>query len=203
MQAESSRFVTVKLKDLRPTQITVGLIAVEARVRRWGAMGRRERQAHLENRWFPAAYGPDDAYYITDHHHHGVALHRCGIKKVQVIVLKDLSVLEEKPFWMAMDHHNWVHPYNAKGHRDDFSDIPKKLTQLVDDPYRSPADHVQKLGGYAKTDLPYEDFLWADYFRHRVELGKNGSGWDNAAAAALALARDIDAKCLPGWCGAQ
>jgi len=203
MQADSSQFVTVKLKDLRPTQITVGLIAVEAMVRRWEAMSRRRRKAHLDDRWFPAAKGPDDAYYITDHHHHGVALHRCGVRKVRIIMLKDLSELESKPFWMAMDHYNWVHPYNAKGHRDDFSRIPKKLTQLKDDPYRSLADHVQKLGGYAATDVPYEEFLWADYFRERIDIGKDGAGWDNAVATALALAKDIKGKCLPGWCGPQ
>jgi len=29
------------------------------------------------------------------------------------------------------------------------------------------------------------------------------AGWENATAAALALARKPEARCLPGWCGAH
>jgi len=202
MQANSSRLVTAKIKQLRPTQITVGLIAVKAKAAKWKTLSPKKRKQHLEARWFPAVKGPDDSYYITDHHHTGLALLRSGVKKAQLVVLKDLSALDPKGFWMAMDHHNWVHPYNAKGERDDFSAIPEGLEQLDDDPYRSLADQVQKLGGYADSSLPYAEFLWADYFRERIKLHSSIEGWDNTLATALALATDTDAQCLPGWCGA-
>jgi hypothetical protein len=201
MQADSTHLVTVKIKHLRPTQITVGMIAVKAKAAKWEMLSSRKRKEHLQDTWFPAIKGPDDAYYITDHHHTGLALLRSGVKKGQVIVLKDLSSLKPGAFWMAMDHHNWVHPYNAKGKRDDFSAIPERLEQLDDDPYRSLADQVQKLGGYAETSLPYAEFLWADYFREHVRLQTSIEGWDNTLATALALAKDTHAQCLPGWCG--
>ena len=169
----------------------------------WKQLPSKKRADHLASHWFPAVKGPDDGWYITDRHHAGLALLHAGVKKAQVIVLKDLSELEPSAFWMAMDHHNWVHPYNAKGKRDDFSAIPDKLEDLQDDPYRSLADHVQKLGGYADSDLPYADFLWADYFRDRLEIKTTKAAWENATAAALALAQDDSARCLPGWCGAH
>jgi hypothetical protein len=201
MEADSSRFVTEKIKHLHPTQITAGTIAVEAKVAKWRQMSAGKRKAHLESHWFPAVKGPDGIHFITDHHHTGLALLRSGVKKAQLIVLKDLSHLEVDAFWMAMDHHNWVHPYNARGRRDDFSAIPARLEDLKDDPYRSLADHVQKLGGYADSSLPYAEFLWADYFRNHLEIHRAKAGWENATAAALALAQDPKARCLPGWCG--
>ena len=203
MKADSSRLERVKIRHLRPTQITVGRIAVKARLDRWKRMPAGKRAEHLDHHWFPAVKGPDDGFYITDRHHTGLALLQAGVKQARVVVLKDLSELEPDAFWMAMDHHGWVHPYNAKGHRDEFSAIPDALEDLADDPYRSLADHVQKLGGYADSDLPYADFLWADFFRNRLHIQTTRAGWENATAAALALARDEAARCLPGWCGAH
>jgi len=203
MDADSSRLVTETIKQLHPTQITVGVIAVKAKIARWRQMPAGKRKACLASHWFPAVKGPDGAYYITDRHHTGLALQRSDVKKVQLVVLKDLSGLEPDAFWMAMDHHDWVHPYDAKGRREAFSRIPERLEDLVDDPYRSLADHVQKLGGYAQTGMPYAEFLWADFFRNRLHIQTTRAGWENATAAAVALAREERARCLPGWCGAE
>ena len=201
MQTESSHLITAKLKDLRPTQITVGMAEVAAKIEQWKEFDATKREHYLADHWFPAVTGPNGDHYIVDHHHLGLALLESHVKSVRLVVFKDLSSLRVKEFWVAMDHHDWVHPYNAKGHRDDFSAIPKKLTGLVDDPYRSLADQVQKLGGYAKTDLPYVEFLWADYFRRRIDLKSKPPAWSKALVEALALAREHDAKSLPGWCG--
>jgi hypothetical protein len=201
MHAESTQLVTAKLAGLRPTQITVGRIAVEQKVRTWKDMKKAARAKELADRWFPAVKGPGDAWYITDHHHHGVALLECGVAKVKLLVRKDLSALERKAFWMAMDHYGWVHPYGAKGRREHFRKIPDTLADLDDDPYRSLADHVQKLGGYAESDVPYAEFLWADYFRERIDIGKHAVAWDNAVVEALEMAHARHARCLPGWSG--
>jgi len=201
MEANSSQLVKTTLKHLHPTQITVGMIAVKTKMAGWKALPAKKREECLRSQWFPAVKGPHDRYYITDHHHVGLALRKSGVKHVQLIVQKDLSSLEPKAFWMAMDHHNWVHPYNAKGQRDDFSAIPKTLDDLEDDPFRSLADHVEKLGGYAKTSMAYAEFLWADYFRERIRIDDTREGWENAVAAAMALTHEKDAQSLPGWSG--
>lgn len=201
LQTESSQLITARLKDLRPTQITVGMAEVAAKIEKWKQLDGAKREDYLAGHWFPAVTGPKGQYYITDRHHLGLALLQSHVKSVRLMLLKDLSALHVKEFWMTMDHLDWVHPYNAKGHRDEFSAIPKKLTGLTDDPYRSLADQVQKLGGYAKTELPYVEFLWADFFRHRVDLKSKPPAWSKALAEALALSRERDAKNLPGWCG--
>jgi hypothetical protein len=109
--------------------------------------------------------------------------------------------LHAEDFWMAMDHYNWVHPYNAKGRRESFSAIPSSLSDLVDDPYRSLVDDVHQLGGFATTSMLYEEFLWADFFRQRLKLKKNAASWSDVVADALVLAKQPGAKALPGWCG--
>ena len=32
-------------------------------------------------------------------------------------VIADLSMLAPGGFWIVLDHHNWVHPYDEKGRR--------------------------------------------------------------------------------------
>ena len=65
--------------------------------------------------------------------------------------LADFSGVETDLFWRLMEFHHWAHPYDEKGQRHDFAAIPKRLTQLRDDPYRSLAGEVRKAGGYART----------------------------------------------------
>ena len=192
-----------RLTRLRPTQLSIGYAEVELKAAQWARLGKRQRVIELEQHVFPAVLGPSKAYYIIDHHHLGIALLEQGIKEVLVAVLDDLTWLELSVFWRTLEYRSWSHPYDSQGRRRDYRDMPRRLTDLEDDPYRSLADHVQKLGGYAATDVPYEEFLWADYFRERIDIGKDGAGWDNAVATALALAKDIKGKCLPGWCGPQ
>lgn len=84
---------------------------------------------------------------------------------VWVMQLADFSAMEMGMFWRLMEFHQWVHPYNDKGERCEFSAIPKQLERLKDDPYRSLAAEVRKSGGYAKEAAPYTEFLWADFFR--------------------------------------
>ena len=45
------------------------------------------------------------------------AIYREGIKNVLVTVIADLSMLEPDVFWIVLDHHSWVHPYDEDGRR--------------------------------------------------------------------------------------
>jgi hypothetical protein len=75
------------------------------------------------------------------------------------------------------------------------------ITGLVDDPYRSLAEQVRIKGGYAKSDIPFAEFLWADFFRRRIPLGKRGAITQSVRSAALMLCASPAAKHLPGWSG--
>jgi hypothetical protein len=193
--------VVGKLSALHPTQITVGRREVVTKRREWSMLKKKERKQLLKQHWFPVVIGPKQRHYIVDHHHFGLALHEEGVKTVWLMELKDLSWLDSRQFWSAMDHWQWIHPYDADGKRRDFGALPSRLQDLRDDPYRSLAGEVRQAGGFAKDTSPYSEFLWADYFRRKVPRALLSEDFKRATDAAMKLAHEQDARYLPGWAG--
>lgn len=193
--------IPVKLEALRPTQMTVGYREVKAKRKHWKTLGKRDRQAAIDSHWFPAVLGPGGMHYITDHHHLGLALIDEGVTSVKAMLLKDLSWLDETIFWRMMEHNQWVHPFGPDGTRGDYANLPKDLTGLEDDPYRSLAGELRTAGGYAKDATPFSEFLWADFLRQHVTLDLIRKNFAKALDVAMHHAHEQDARYLPGWSG--
>ncbi|WP_026166981.1 ParB-like protein [Novosphingobium nitrogenifigens] len=191
----------VSIHDLRPTQITVGLREVETKRRQWRDRPRDAAGRFLGGHMIPAVIGPKGQPWIVDHHHLALAMLQEGVEEVMISVLARLDDLPKKRFMAFMDAHNWLHPYDEDGKRREFSDLPRHIRDLVDDPYRSLAGEVRRAGGYAKSPTPYTEFLWADFFRDRIKSGKLENDFGDALSHALPLARSQDARHLPGWAG--
>jgi hypothetical protein len=149
----------------------------------------------------PVILGPKKRHYVIDHHHLARALHDEGVKEVAVTVIADLGKLDGDAFWTVMDNRSWMHPFDAKGRRRDFRAIPKSVTELVDDPFRSLAGELRRAGGFAKDTTPFSEFLWADFLRRRMKRKLVERDFARAVARALELGRSRDADYLPGWCG--
>jgi hypothetical protein len=132
----------------------------EGEAQHWKTLGKRARQAAIESHWFPAVLGPGGLHYITDHHHLGLALIEEGETRVNAMLLKDLSWLDDTIFWRIMEHNQWVHPFGPDGARREYAHLPQALTGLEDDPYRSLAGELRTAGGYAKDATPFSEFLW-------------------------------------------
>ncbi len=192
---------TVAITDLRPTQITVGMREVEAKCKRWRETGSKKGERFLGKHIIPVILGPKSRHYVIDHHHLALALHREGVKDLAVTVAFDLSSLDRDMFWKVMDNRNWIHPFDARGRRRNYGDIPKTLPDLVDDPYRSLAGELRRAGGFAKDTTLYSEFLWADFLRRRVKRQIVNRNFDRALEQALQLAKSSAANYLPGWCG--
>ncbi|MCJ0761807.1 ParB-like protein [Variovorax terrae] len=201
MHTRHQHLFKTDLRRLRPTQITVGYAEVEQKRGLWSGMGKAERQKFLDSHWFPAVRGPGDNFYIVDHHHLGRALLEEGVDQSFVVLLKDLSMLGKDEFWTVMDHHQWVHPYDAKGRRRTVADLPKALDKLTDDPYRSLAGEVRHAGGFPKDATPFAEFLWADFFRRRIKTAQIQRDPDTALQKAMTLCHSTEAAHLPGWSG--
>ncbi|MDP9012049.1 MAG: chromosome partitioning protein ParB [Pseudomonadota bacterium] len=199
--SRSAVLARAQLKRLRPTQLTVGYAEVELKARRWGRLGKKQRKTEIDQHVFPAVLGPGRDYFIVDHHHLGIALIEQGVEEVSVTVLDDLSWLERMVFWRTMEFRSWAHPYDNRGIRRDYGDIPQRLTQLEDDPYRSLAGLVRTAGGFAKDQAPFVEFLWADFFRPRVTAKTIDKDPGRATREGLRLARSKEARYLPGWSG--
>lgn len=191
----------VKIADLRPTQITVGMREVERKRKEWKGKSDKQRAASFAKHMVPVILGPKERPYILDHHHLACALHGEQVDLVLVQVVKDLSRLDKDAFWIFMDNKMWAHPYDENGKRRDFADIPKHVEDLKDDPFRSLAGELRGIGGFAKDTTPFSEFLWADYLRRRIKRTLVEDDFETAMEKALALAKDKDADFLPGWCG--
>jgi hypothetical protein len=191
----------VPISELRPTQITVGMREVKAKRERWKATSEKKRGEFLGKHMIPVIRGPKDRHYVIDHHHLSRALHDEGVDDILVTVVADLSKLDKDAFWVVLDNRSWMHPFDDTGRRRGYDDLPKSVTDLVDDPFRSLAGELRRAGGFAKDTTPFSEFLWADFLRRRVKRKLVETNFGRAMETALQLAKSEDADYLPGWCG--
>ncbi len=190
---------TVAIEELYPTQITVGMREVRAKRKHWRHVGKKG--AFLGGHLIPVIQGPKRRLYVIDHHHLALALHEEGVEKVAITVLADLSKLDKEAFWTYLDNRGWMHPYDSKGKRRPYAALPRRVSGLVDDPFRSLAGELRRAGGFAKDTTPFSEFLWADFLRRRVNRPRVIDSFTQALEQALRLAKSEDASYLPGWCG--
>lgn len=190
-----------KLAKLRPTQITVGFAEVARKREDWAKLKHSGRKAKMREELFPVVKGPHDGLYILDHHHAALALLQEDADSVQVGLVKDLSELGEIAFWTFLDHFSWMHAYDARGRKRGFDAIPRRLQDLRDDPFRSFAGDVRDAGGFAKPVEPFQEFLWANFFRSAISAKALKADHEKALKKALALAKSRKARHLPGWSG--
>jgi hypothetical protein len=149
----------------------------------------------------PVILGPKGRYYIVDHHHLVRALHDEGVKDVLVTVLENLSGLAAEAFWSVLDNRSLIHPYDAEGHRQTYEAIPRSVRDLIDDPFRSLASELRRVGGFAKQIMQFSEFMWADFLRRQIDRKLIDRHFARAVESALKLANAPAANYLPGWCG--
>ena len=191
----------VDIADLRPTQITVGMREVRAKQKGWREKKGKKGGEFLGKHMIPVILGPGDRHYVIDHHHLARALHEEGVKNVLVTVVVNLSMVDRDTFWTVLDNRSWMHPFDDKGRRRDYKDIPKSVRDLVDDPFRSLAGELRRAGGFAKDTTPFSEFLWADFLRRRIKRKLVEHDFDRAIITAMKFAKSQEAIFLPGWCG--
>jgi len=191
----------VTIASLRPTQMTVGMREVKAKRKRWREVAPKNKREFLGKHMIPVILGPKSRHYVIDHHHLARALYDEGVKNVLVTVVAKLSKLEPAGFWFMMDNRNWMHPFDDQSRRRSFEDLPKSVSDLVDDPFRSLAGELRRAGGFAKDTTPFSEFLWADFFRRRIKRKLVENDFEHAIEMALQLAKSSEADFLPGWCG--
>ena len=197
----------IPILSLRPTQMTVGMIEVKEKRKRlreyWKEHKSKKKQGEFLGRhMIPVVLGPDKRHYVIDHHHLARALHEEGVKDILVTVIADLTMVDKDAFWGVLDNHRWAFPYDAKGERRHFRDIPKSVADLKDDPFRSLAGELRRVGGFAKDTTPFSEFQWADFLRRKMPRTSVEANFEKAIEKALGFAKSKDAVYLPGWCGA-
>jgi hypothetical protein len=194
--------VPTPILSLRPTQMTVGLNEVNLKRQAWRQKtSAADLAKFLAAHMVPVVTGLEGEPYLIDHHHLARALYEEGVKSVYVTVVADLSRLSWEHFWNMMDFHGWTHPYDSKGRRRPYSELPTTVKTMENDPYRSLAGELRAMGGFAKDSTPFSEFLWADFLRLRIKLKAIKADFNAALTTALALAKTSEADYLPGWAG--
>jgi hypothetical protein len=189
--------------DLRPTQMTLGMVEVTLKRKSWKEQKPKKLTDFLSHHMVPVIIGPGEQRFLIDHHHLARALHDEGIDSVFVTIVADFHKLDAPEFWNMMDFHGWTHPYDDKGRRRDYADLPKTVREMEDDPYRSLAGQLRNIGGFAKDSTPFSEFVWADFLRRRIKPKDVRKDFSEALQIALDFAKSEDASYLPGWCAAH
>jgi hypothetical protein len=201
MTVREPRVKPVAIKDLRPTQITIGFREVAEKRKRWQELAGPKGKEFLGRHMIPVILGPKGRYYVIDHHHLVRALHEEGVADILITVVSDLRSVHKESFWVVLDNRCWCHPYDSRGRRCGFDEIPASISELVDDPFRSLAGELRRAGGYAKDTTPFSEFIWADFLRRQIKRKEIEKDFPAALRKAVTLAKSAAASYLPGWCG--
>lgn len=186
-----------KVAKLRPTQVCVGFDEAAEKRKELESLSPKKLDALLQSKTIPCVLGPGEHLYLIDHHHMGLALTQMGHNECYVDVVHDLSTVPESKFYGVMNILELLYPHGPSGEQLPIYRIPKHLNDLIDDPYRSLAGFVRSRGGYVKTDTPYSEFVWANFFRDRIRI----KTMDQAIEDALKLSASDQAKNMPGFIG--
>ena len=190
----------VGLDEIRPTQMAVGMRAVEHKRRKVERRsGPRKMSRYLERRPIPAVVGPGDDYYIIDRHHLSLALWKSGVEEAYVTLVGDFSHLSEQRFFRLMTQLGWLNLFDATGNAVSPCRLPPTIAELQCDPYRDLAWSVRKASGFHKSMEPFAEFRWADFFRQRIPMPMLTEDFAEAHKLAMRLARSANAKSLPGF----
>ena len=106
------------------------------------------------------------------------------MEDILINVVGNLARLDEDSFWFTMENRGWMHLFDDHGRRCSPKALPKTVAKLKDDPWRSLAGELRRVGGFAKDTTPFSEFLWADFLRrracraqaHREELHRRAGG---------------------------
>ena len=155
----------MKVKDLHPTQFSVGSVAVECKKKKIEKKYKKGKLAEYltkESKQVPAIIGPDGHFYITDHHHLSTAVYRAKQddwrgedQKLHIKILKNFYGTDTsmEKFWSTMTTQSNVWPYDEKGKKvakygDKLSTM--NMDDLKDNPYRTLSRWTRESCGYIK-----------------------------------------------------
>ncbi|MFM0197823.1 ParB/Srx family N-terminal domain-containing protein [Paraburkholderia strydomiana] len=192
---------TLKIDDLRPTQMTHGMREIRNKTEEYRTLSGHELEMAIAEKPIPVVLGPKGAPFAIDHHHVATALWRADVTSVHAVLVRDLSSLSQADFWLTMENNRWTYPYDAEGRRTPFSQMPTHIWELADDEFRSLAASVRDAGGYRKVNVPLEEFRWADFFRCNLHRPSSDDEFQALVKKAIKLAQSKTALGLPGYIG--
>lgn len=191
----------IEIDKLHPTQLTLGMAEVKRRAKQMRALSKGDLKAVLAAKPVPYVIGPEQRFYLVDHHHLCRALLRMDHDWVFLgRCLADWSQMELKAFWAEMEARQYCWPIDMEGNRRPCVKIPAKIEDLTNNPWRTLARGVRG-AAYANQDTPFQEFMWGNYFRSFMTTRLLEADIDLAEELAVKVARLDEAQDLPGYLG--
>ena len=192
----------IPILSLRPTQMTVGMREVKEKRKRWREQKSEKKRAELLGKhMIPVVLGPDEHYYVVDHHHLARALHDEGVKDILVTVIGDLTMVDREAFWGVMDTQAMGLSLRRQGRAaalQGHAEIGSRPHgRSVPQPRRRIAPHRRLRQGHHAV----QRILWADFLRRKISRKSVEEISTRRSRRRWRCAKSKDAVYLPGWCG--
>ncbi len=191
----------VDIRDLHPTQFAVGYWEIDRRAEKVINKSGKKLEKYLEEHVGKIVVGPGGEPYIVDRHHLACIMLRTGKSTtIPATVEANFTTVTVDRFWEEMIAHKWAYLYDGHGKGPlDPRQLPKKLKDLEDDPFRSLAWAVRERDGYHKSEEPFAEFQWANFFRAKLAFANANSNMEQLIREALKLCHEPSAAGLPGY----
>jgi hypothetical protein len=194
----------VRVADLRPTQMCVGLAEVRSRQRDFSAEPLEERLRYLASKPVPLVMNVEGELWMVDRHHRLRALVELDPEATAFgYVVARLAEASPRDVLQHLRLRGWLYLYDGRGLGPlPPSALPQRLLELIDDPYRSLVWKLKREKRIAPQPLiPVHEFRWGAWLRKRPLPPFTSDRLDPALPAARALVASPAAAKLAGWLG--
>jgi hypothetical protein len=159
--------------ELKPTQNSVGLDEVRAKVEKIESMSSNQLADYLLQRPIPIVVGRTSEFFMIDHHHLARAMWDADKRDILIptVVAQNWAPLDGSHFWKAMARRDWLYPFDGLGAGPSKpSSLKPNVGELENDLYRSIAWYARQRYAYVKdaANPIYAEFKWANFLRSRV-----------------------------------
>ena len=201
---DDHHLIEVRVCDLQPTQMCVGLAEVQSRQRDFKQESRKDRRDYLRGKPVPLVRNRHGQLWMVDRHHRLRALLEMDPDVTTYgYVIAELDSDSRDTALQALQGRGWLYLHDGRGNGPwEPTTLPQSLLGLEDDPYRSLVWKLKKEGLIKPQRLiPYHEFRWGAWLRTRPLPPFSSSQLDPALPASRRLAQSRAAAHLAGWTG--
>ena len=186
--------------ELAPTQACIGGFEVVLKADRFKLMSPSTVDSYLRRKQkkgkpVQVVKGLHRYFVVDGHHTLSAILIACERTELELSVRADFSDCESADeFWERMSEDGLLYDKNL-GKPVSPEDFPDSLLELQDDPFRSIAWIIRKMGAYDDLKQPYQEFLIADFLRENMPFAPvDYYEYETACVRAFELLRSTKAK---------
>ncbi len=165
--------VRVNTAELAPTQACIGGFEVILKADRFKLMSRSAIDGYLRDKKdkgkaVQVVKGLHRYFVVDGHHTLSAILKASQPRELDLALRADLSDIgKEDKFWTKMEDEGLVY-LNCLGASISPDDFPASFLDLIDDPFRSIAWLIRKMGAYDDLKQPYQEFRIANFLREQL-----------------------------------